>query len=257
LLGDIKHKSSYEAETILRRKIEFFRQLGKAGTAWAIIEENIQIESFRQMAVESRIKKEKFSEAKKLINDFILEKENSHDRDTWHKLLLDIAQKENDIQEIRKLAYGFIKNSFKEEYFLIYKAAFNPDEWPDELEKLLLHYSDKKYFSDSAAKLLVAEQDSGRLIDYVEKHLSLNRLEDYYKVFASVYPERTLDLFTKALNCYAEENIGRTHYEHILTQLKKMSRIKGGKEAAKDLVSNFRKQYKNRRAMMEVLGAYP
>jgi len=35
-----------------------------------------------------------------------------------------------------------------------------------------------------------------------------------------------------------------------------MSRIKGGKEAASDLVEDFRFQYKNRRAMMEVLSEF-
>jgi arsenate reductase-like glutaredoxin family protein len=256
LLADIKDNDSYEMETILRRKIDFFRQLGKADKAWAIVKENIQIKSFRQMVVKNRIKKQKFAEAKKLINDFIAEHQNSRDNDTWHELLLEIAQKENDIPEIRRLAYGFIRDYFKEKYFLIYKAAFSLDEWPNEREKLFLHYGNSKYFSDSAAKLLAAEKDSGRLIDYVEKHLSLDHLEKFYKDFASAYPERTIGLFIKALNSYAEQNTGRTHYEYILTQLKKMSRIKGGKEAAKDLIADIRKQYKNRRAMMEILNRF-
>jgi hypothetical protein len=250
-------KGSYEAQTILQRMIEFFRRLGKEGKAWNLIEENIQIESFRQMVVKNRIRKQKFKEAKKLIYDLISGKQNSHDRDIWHKLLLEIAQKENDVPEIRKLAYGFIKDYFKEEYFLIYKAAYSSDEWPDVREKLFLHYdNDKRYFSDSAAMLLSAEKEAGRLIDYVEKHLSLDHLEYFYKDFAPAYPERTIGLFIKTLNHYADKNIGRTHYEHILAQLKKMSRIKGGKEAAKDLIAGFRKQYKNRRAMMEILNSF-
>jgi hypothetical protein len=59
-------------------------------------------------------------------------------------------------------------------------------------------------------------------------------------------------MFKKALVPYAT-NTGKQYYEHILSLLKKMSRIKGGKKAASDLVADFRIRYKNRRAMMEVL----
>jgi len=62
-------------------------------------------------------------------------------------------------------------------------------------------------------------------------------------------------MFKKVLVPYAT-NTGRSYYEHILFLLKKMSRIKGGKKAASDLVTDFRIHYKNRRAMMEVLSGF-
>jgi hypothetical protein len=258
LLAEIQDKSSYEFKVILRRKIDFFRQLGKADKAWALIEENIQIESFREEVVKNRIDRQNFSEAKKLINDFFESQKKGDNRyfhDTWYELLLEIAQKEKDIPVIRNLAYGFIERYFDKKYFEIYKAAFSPAEWADERGKLLLHYKRKNnYFGrDSAAELLVTEKETGLLIDHVEKHLSMQSLKKYYSVFASVYPERTLELFQKVLISYTEENVGRSHYEEILVMLKKMSRIKGGRKAAMDLAAGFMAQYKNRRAMMEVL----
>jgi hypothetical protein len=80
-------------------------------------------------------------------------------------------------------------------------------------------------------------------------------LERYYKVFSSDYPEKTLEMFKKVIVPYAT-NTGRGYYEQILSLLKKMSQIKGGKEAASDLVEDLRLQYKNRRAMMEVLSGF-
>jgi len=50
------------------------------------------------------------------------------------------------------------------------------------------------------------------------------------KVFASDYPEKTLEMFKESLILYADNNTGRSYYEHILSLLKKMSRIKGGKK---------------------------
>jgi len=263
LLANVEDKSSYEAETILKRKIKFYLRLGDKEKAWDLIKENMQIESFRLRVVKRKIEKQNFKTAKKLINEFINDYINSHGKDpekffdrTWLGLLLDIAQKENDIPTMRKLSYRFIEDYFKREYYQIYKATFSPTEWIDEREKLFLHYSGDKYFSHSAAELLVAENEIERLLNYVEKFLSIDDLERYYKVFASDYPEKTLEMFKEALILYTDNNTGRSYYEHILSLLKKMSRIKGGKKAASDLVADFRLHYKNRRAMMEVLSRF-
>jgi len=120
LLAGIKDKSSYEAEIILRRKIDFFRRLNQKKKAWELIKENIQIESFRLIIIRKKIEKQNFRTAKKLINDFI----NSQEKDpemfydsTWLNLLLDIAQKEKDIPAVRKLSYKFIEKSFNKEHY--------------------------------------------------------------------------------------------------------------------------------------------
>jgi len=258
LLAGVKDKSSHEAENILQSKINFYQRLGQKKKAWDLIKENIQIESFRLEVVKEKIEKQDFKTAKKLINDFI----NAHGKDpekyfndTWFGLLLDIAQKENDIPTVRKLSYRFIKDYFHKERYQIYKATFSPTEWADEREKLFLLYSGKKGFSDSAAEFLAAENEIERLLHYVEKHLYMDNLERYYKVFSSDYPEKTLEMFKKVIVPYAT-NTGRGYYEQILSLLKKMSQIKGGKEAASDLAEDLRYQYKNRRAMMEVLSRF-
>ena len=256
LLADVDDKSSSAAETILQRKINFYRRLNKPNKAWALIEENIQITSFRQELVEKRIKENNFLEAKRLINDFLADqdgKANLYRDNTWHKLLLEIAQKEKDIPAIRELSYRFIERHFDEGNYEIYKATFSAREWAGEVEKLLLQYDDKKYFNSSAANLMVAEKETERLLHYIEKYLSVDKLEAYYKIFVFQYPEKTLELFKRALISYAKNNLGRSHYEYISSLLKKMSRIKGGKKVVSELVTGFRVQYKNRRAMMEIL----
>jgi len=259
LLAGVKDKSSREAETILRRKIDFYRRLDQKKKAWDIIKENIQIESFRLIIVKRKIKKQNFRTAKKLINDFINTQEEDTEEffdSTWLNLLLDIAQKEKDIPAVRKLSYKFIEKSFNKEHYQIYKTSFKPAEWTDEREKLFLRYSGKKNFSNSAARLLAAENEIERLMNYVEKHLYMENLERYYNVFAANFPEKTLEMFKKVLIPYADNNIGRSFYEHILSLLRKMSQIKGGKKAASDLAADFRIHYKNRKAMMEILSGF-
>ena len=169
---------------------------------------------------------------------------------------MDIAQKEKDISAVRKLSFLFIEDYFKNNYYQIFKSTFKPAEWASEQEKLFLHYSREKYFSRSAANLLKTENETERLMNYANKYLAIDVLEEYYNVFASDYPEKTLELFRKVLVSYADRNTGRSSYQHILAFLKKMSRIKGGKKAASDLVAEFRIEYRNRKAMMEILGKF-
>jgi hypothetical protein len=254
LLSGIEDKASGAARKILQRKIDFLRKLSREDEAWAIIEDSIQIDDFREELVKKRIDEGNLLGAKKLINDFLVQKQpDSRTQQKWNYLLLTIAEKGNDIPAIRTLSYGFIKDCFKNNHYNTYISTFPPEERIDELENLFQHYDNKKYFSSSAADLLKAENDSGRMILYIEKYLSIEHLMDYYSIFSSAYPEKTLKLFRKVLDTYAEEHTGRSHYTLILTVLREMSSIEGGEKAAADIAETLKGRYKGRKAMIEIL----
>lgn len=55
------------------------------------------------------------------------------------------------------------------------------------------------------------------------------------------------------------ENQRKAKYQdnyNVYIKIEEMSRIKGGKKAASDLVADFRIHYKNRKAMMEILSGF-
>jgi hypothetical protein len=254
LLDKVQDKSSYEAEKILDRIVGFYRKCHEPKKAWQYVEENIQINSFRRMVVEKRIKQKKFTEAKKLIHDYIDQRKNTYDSDEWNEYLLQIAQKEKDIPAIRSISYLFIKNEFDEQYYRIYKSAFSAGEWAEEFENLLRYYGTKKSFwGDPAADLLAAEGLAERLMEHVGKKLSLEKMEKYYAFFAAAFPQETLALFRKAVDQYAADNTGRNHYEHIVNVFNKMKKIPGGEALTADMKAQYLIKYKNRRAMVEIL----
>jgi len=120
---------------------------------------------------------------------------------------------------------------------------------------IISHYEKKgKNFSNSVADVLAEEHDASGLIKYIEKHLTIERMDQYHTHFAADYPNETLDLFRKVIDQYAERNIGRNHYEYLARLFKKIGNIEGGKEMAKVMIAQYKIQYKNRRAMVEVLG---
>jgi hypothetical protein len=258
LLEKVDDKSSYEAQVILRRKLNVYNENGRKKEAWELIRNNIQIESFREELVKKYIKEKKYGEAKKLIADLKEGRESAgggrYRTDVWDELLLDIAQKETDTPNIRKLAYLFIENDFQENYYHIYKSSFPAAEWPKAAAALIKHYQrEKKYFSNSAADVMAAEKDAESLILYLEKYPSVSQLNDYYPVIAGKFPERLLSLFRSLIDDYAEQHTGRQSYADIIRWLKNMTKIKGGAAVAADMVGRYRVCYKNRRAMLEML----
>jgi hypothetical protein len=256
LLEKIANKSSHEAEKILCRIIDFYNNIRQPEKANALIENNIQIENFRYQVAEKRFAERNLEEAKKLINDFISKKAktgNSYDR-RWNEFLLKIAQKENDIPGIRAIACSFIDRRFEGKYFAIYKSTFAPDEWNDALENLLQHYGKNSCdFSDSVADVLLAEKAAERLMLYIEKNQTIERIEKYHTAFAASFPEKTLEMFRKAMDQYAQDNTGRNYYEYIASLLKQMRKIENGDNVVAEMISQYRIAYRNRRAMMEIL----
>jgi len=257
LLKELGNNDSYEAEQLMKQKIGFYRNSNQPDKAWEVIKSNLQIESFRKEWVKKLIEENNLKEAKQLIREFFIKNEKE-DRyfGAWYEISLQIAQKENNISEIRAISYQFIKSQFKEKYYAIYKSTFVKEVWAEEVEKLMKHY-EKKYqpnwFNDSIADVLKTEKQKERLMNYIEKYLSVDCLENYYSCFSSSFPEKTLALFKKAIDKYAQNNTGRDHYERIVKLFKKMLPIEGGKELVSEMITQYRMLYKNRKAMMEII----
>jgi len=258
LLRDISDKSSYEAKTILQRKIEFYRSNNQKDKADEVIKKNLQIESFREELTRKLIAENKLQDAKKLINDFISNKADNYNLNSWLKLKLQIAQKEKDMSEIRKISFKFIETSFDSEYYNIFKKTFTNEEWLEQVEKLMKKYEKShhsNWFNPSIADVLKAEKHVERLLKYIEKHLSIDILEEYHTAFSSSFPEKTLAMFRKVADEYAQRT-GREIYERIVQLFAKMKKIKGGNELVREMISQYRVLYKNRRAMMEIINKF-
>jgi hypothetical protein len=255
LLERERDKTSYNTEQILKHKMDFYNAVGQQEKADEIMEANLQVDNFRRAAVEKRIVSGELTEAKSIIFQYPFD-EHFHPRNAWGKQLLTIAQKENDVPKIREIAFKFIENSYDKESYLIYRSAFSPEEWKDEVERLIRHYEPRvnDYWGyDSVAEVLATEGQTRRLLDYIAGHLTVKRLEQNYKYVCEQFPEETLLLFRKALNHYADENVGEKYYEHIASALRRMRKIPNGDTVVNEMLAQYRLLYKRRRAMIRVL----
>jgi hypothetical protein len=152
----------------------------------------------------------------------------------------------------------FIEKRFDAKYYKIYKSTFSKEDWASEAEKIIHNYERQdrnQWFNPSVADVLQTEKQEERLLKYIEKHLSADILEKYHAGFSSTFPEKTLVLFQKVVDDCAK-NTGREHYERIVTLFAKMIKIEGGRTLVKELLSQYRALYKNRRAMLEIMTGF-
>ena len=82
----------------------------------------------------------------------------------------------------------------------------------------------------------------------------LYALRAYEKTLAKIYPNQILEKYRDELNKLARHSGSRKHYQQLVSQLRRMQKIDGGKEAVKEMAAEWRQQYRNRPAMMEELG---
>ncbi|MDR0393622.1 MAG: SWIM zinc finger family protein, partial [Tannerella sp.] len=204
LLSEIPDKSSEDAQKLLQRKIDFYRFNNEPDKAWYVIEQNLQIESFRKEWTDKLIDESRYTEAKKLINEYISANKSRYIT-FWYELKLTVAQKEKDIKAIRSVSFHFIEEYFTEHYYNLYKSTFSEKEWAETLPMLMKRYEQmgaKNFFNKNIADVLLAEKKEEQLMNYVGRYLSVNTIERYYKGFSS-FPENTLDMFRKAIDQYA------------------------------------------------------
>jgi hypothetical protein len=256
LFSSLSDKNSYEAKQILERKIDFYKQRGDAQTAQRILEENLQIEDFRQIIVKEMIADNKYKEAKRLINEYIQSKDTNNSfngyHSCWDEYLLEIARKESNTKEIRRISRKFIDRAFHLKYYRLYKSTFSEDEWATENEKLIKHYQKgNNWFISSIADIFVEEKQTARLLAYLAKHLHCNILEQYYKHIADEFPEETVALFKQAVDEYMR-NTGRDVYENSVKHFESMLKINGGEKVVRQMIDDYKSRYKTRKAMIEV-----
>lgn len=262
--NNLDDKTSHGAEKIILRLHKCYLANNMQDEALMLLKNNIQIPKIREMLSEKHIEDNNFADAQTLINDYLADKKNSF-QEKWKKLQLTIAMKENNIEEVRNISLQFLQNNFDKEYFNIYKSVFASDEWQDAFEAIfkyydtyrkefwLYHKGSEFNYSSNIPKLLIAENLIERLLEYLEDKFIIEVVTEYSEYFENLFPAKTLALYRKSIEYYAEKQISRNAYEYVSKILKKMQTIEGGNVVVASIVENFKIIYKRRSAMMSIL----
>jgi hypothetical protein len=251
----------YGITSLLEAKIEYLLKNKRDEEAWSIVKDNKHYDKFMKMLIERDIKNKNYDSAIKLCNEALSRADKDgyyRSSTTWKEILLDIYEKKKDIKNIRKFAEELFLLSREIDYYKKLRSTFNTEEWKATCEKIIDKIkgnTQKGDFYDATllADIFIIESYKERLLTLLEiNSTKIEFVDKYSNCLKDDYPEKMVLFYQSAIKQYAV-NTGREFYYDIVKYLKNLKRISGGEEKVKELVTSFRTQYKNRRAMMEIL----
>ena len=140
-----------------------------------------------------------------------------------------------------------VGKSKSHEYYNELKLQYTEQEWIREREKVFLCFNNY-----GQAQLLCEEKLYDRLWELL-KNTDLHTVLGYEDVLLPKYAAEILQKYSDYLNHAAVQASGRKAYQEWARLLKRMRKIDGGKDLSRQIVSEWRIRYKNRRAMMDEL----
>jgi len=245
----------------LKYKSNLLAKNGKKEEAEQIINDNLHFNNFRNIKIVDALAENDYKSAIEHLNQGILQAEK--DNNSWTSIkyktqLLSIYIKQKDKKNIRKFSKDlYFEGRYSIEIYRIYKNTFSPIEWENELDKIISHFTKQQKnfkwgysFQSNLADVFIEEHMWKPLLDSVIKADKISITENYAKYLQNDYSEELLILYKNNILKYAE-NTGREIYTHIVSFLKNMAKLDGGKQEAKDLMQKLLEMYRNRPAMKD------
>ncbi|MBA3647673.1 MAG: hypothetical protein H0W62_03840 [Chitinophagales bacterium] len=250
----------YFEEYLLRRKVELLEIMNLKEEAQKVISGNLHISSFRAQLIDTAILQENFSMAKKLIKESkLIEEQQSrlNVSSQWDKMLLMVAQKENDIRNIRNIALRLFFEGYDINYYRIVKETYSLRDWKEKAESIADKIKSERNFGIkniyALSSLYIEEQDFLKLLQLLKKNESLGFAESCFEYLKDKFPVEVVEVYKEALRRYAEHNLGRNHYIYLCTTMKKIQSLPSGNETIRLLVNEFKVKYSHRRNMVKEL----
>ena len=260
-----ERKDTYDLYQIVLRKVNLLTGLHEEQKAADTIRQYLYLTEIREMEVDKLIASCQYDEAIRLLNEGIeiAEKEEHIGTvDEWLKTKLRIYEMTHQTSDvINTCRLLFVLGRDRLEYYSKLKTLVPKEEWKSFLDTMMKETQFSKYFSfgeNDEAEIYVREKDYERLFMLLSSvnYNQLKALMKYAHHLKNTHSEPLIAMYTSLLNDYAEQNLGRNHYEFVAQALLCAKKLNGGQEAVKRLVAEFRIKYKRRPAMMEVLARF-
>ena len=260
-----ERKDTYDLYQIVLRKVNLLTGLHEEQKAADTIRQYLYLTEIREMEVDKLIASCQYDEAIRLLNEGIeiAEKEEHIGTvDEWLKTKLRIYEMTHQTSDvINTCRLLFVLGRDRLEYYSKLKTLVPKEEWKSFLDTMMKETQFSKYFSfgeNDEAEIYVREKDYERLFMLLSSvnYNQLKALMKYAHHLKNTHSEPLIAMYASLLNDYAEQNMGRNHYEFVAQALLCAKKLNGGQEAVKRLVAEFRIKYKRRPAMMEVLARF-
>jgi len=254
---DKAQQSEYETEEAQSIKYEILKKTKGEQQAYVFLMENIYNPILRKTAIEKEIQNKQFGKAIDLAKDGIqFDKSKPGLVLKWYDLLLKIALIQKNKELIIEYARFLFIDHFlhDQDYYSILKKHVSTQNWNAFVEEMIIDIIKKDKWTNTSliSWIYIQEKWWPQLMELVKKERDLYRIEEYEKYLSKDYAPELIQLYADTIKAYLKNNLGRNHYQTACRYLKRMIKL-GGKTKAESLIATFRKEYPQRRALMEEL----
>ena len=257
---DKAFKGRYETRQIkivILDKFNFLLAWGEHNSAEQFAKDYLYIDEIREYFVCNAILQKKFTKAKELLNAALEKTKFNNNESLWRNYLMDIAYLEKDVPAIRTgLVYKITHEYEIASHYQKLKETYPADEWQAAYAKLmqvLISHDERR------AIILNIEAQWAELYKLIQTALQQNAMQGealfkrYLPMLDKHYPDKVVtqyaDLISKLLATKAERRV----YEKVAAELRVLGLLTYGKAMQQQLLTQFRFQYKNRPALLQVL----
>lgn len=248
----------YEKERSQVFKLNLLRKFKDEAFVQNFIDAHLSNSSIRNEEITKAYESENFEKAIKLSEDGIEcdEKEKPGLVKVWYNWLLRVAQAQNNTSKIIEYArFLFIDNFYPEQnYYQILKDTVEDKNWHPFLEEIIKEITPKHRwtYTELIRKIYIKEEWWDRLFVMLKLNVSLDNIEQNEKYLAKNYTPELIEMYRERITIYVETYMGRNHYQTACRYLRRMKKL-GGSDKVNSLIEAFRKQYPQRKALMDEL----
>lgn len=248
----------YEREAAQSFKLVLLKKFKGEKEVNEYINQHISNSSIRKSEIEKAFESKDFERVIALSEDGIKcdEKDKPGLAIGWYDWLLKAAIAQNNTSKIIEYARYRLIDSFGGtlNYYQILKDNIEDENWHSFLEDLIKEITPKTKwtYTELIRKIYIKEEWWDRLFEMLKQNLSMENIEQNEKYLAKDYSNELVAFYSERLTIYVEKFVGRNHYQTACRYLRRMKKL-GGNEQVNYLIALFKKQYPQRKALMDEL----
>jgi hypothetical protein len=244
-----KWSSDYEDHQFQKLQLEIINQFDGETAAVDYIEQHLDNNDFRRIAIKTAISDALYEKALKLCLD-------GEHKDTslpglvngWKKSRYEIYEKMGDVQSQKTLAFELVLGGYFE-YFKKLKTLYTKDEWSAVLQNILEKLVNRNR-NNVYVDILIHENLKLQLLEYCRKNTDL--IKSYYTHLLPEYVNDVGAIFVEYILERAVHANGRSHYKDICGLIQHYKKA-CGEEAAYKLRNELKEKYPKRPAFLDEL----
>ncbi|HAF17795.1 MAG TPA: hypothetical protein DCG84_05615 [Peptococcaceae bacterium] len=243
--------SNYFEERVNLIRYHMIKNIDGHKKAQEFLEQNLHYSDFREMAIESALKKKDYDAVIMLALDGEeMDKDKGGLVRQWKKYRYKAYKLSGKLDEQRKIAVELILDgSF--EYYQELKSTYDSKEWLSVYPRIICLLEEQKRINkDVYTRILIEEGEKQKLLEYVKGNPPA--VDDFYTYLLPEFKEEVYTLFVQYIEQETLLAHKRSHYRRVCALIRKLKKL-GGKQQALDIKQKLCNENKRRPAFLDEL----